>query len=278
MANIANINISRLNFPNTYKTVGVLLFFSLLMTLLFQIYTTGICHSKASFIWLYNLIFWGVVGYKLFELTENRKLKLGKSILIGLGILISNQIIIGYAVEWTMLVLFDCGSFSPNWISYSISNNALINLLCFVAFTVSSNLSNENNTEIIAGENDLEDTNEVKTNETITYPTELAIKDGTKQIRLKVSEVFYIEVEKNCITLHTQNGLIVLYQSLKSFAENLNPDLFVRSHRSFLVNMRFVGKVENLPSGDAIVEMKTGEKLKMSRTFKSDFISKFHAS
>ncbi|TAE90979.1 MAG: LytTR family transcriptional regulator [Bacteroidetes bacterium] len=278
MTNQTYLNIGSLNFLNVFKKVALLLFFSLLMTLLFQIYTTGLCHSKASLIWLYNLIFWGVVGYKLFEFAKNRKLNLTKSVLIGLGIVITNQIIIGYAVEYTMLVLFDCGSFSPNWISYSISNNALINLLCFVAFTASANLLTKNNAVVTLQTENLNVPNEVDANEITTYPEEILIKDGFKQIRLAVTEIRFVEVEKNCITLHTHNGRIVLYQSLKSFSENLNPDLFVKSHRSFLVNVRFVEKIINLPSGDAILEIKTGEKLKVSRTYKPHFVSKFHAS
>lgn len=278
MTNQTYLNIGSLNFPNVFKKVALLLFFSLLMTLLFQIYTTGICHSKAGLIWLYNLIFWGVVGYKLFEFAKKRKLNTIKSVLIGLGIVITNQIIIGYAVEYTMLVLYDCGSFSPDWISYSISNNALINLICFVGFTTSANIANENSTRRKVSKNTEEEINKREPNEPITYLEEISIKDRAKQIRLKVTEVFYIEVEKNCITLYTQNGRIVLYQSLKSFSENLNPDVFVKSHRSFLVNIRFVEKINNLPSGDAILEMKTGEKLKVSRTYKPHLVSKFHAS
>jgi LytTr DNA-binding domain len=269
------INIGKINFPNVYKLVGVILFFSVLMTLLFQMSTTGLCHSKATLIFFYNLIFWGVTGYNLFYLTEKGLLNMSLSVLIGMGTLFINQLIIGYGVEWTMLAIYDCGSITPNWINYLISNNALTNLLCFIAFTGGAGLMTKNNIVETPHSNDW---NEVSTSQVVIYPEEISIKDGTKQIRIAVAAIRYIEVEKNCITVHTQNGQIVLYQSLKSFTENLDPELFVRSHRSYLVNLIFVDHIVNLPSGDAVLVLKTGEKLKMSRTFKANFIKKIHAS
>lgn len=278
MTNQLYVKNSLLNFSNVYKRVAILLLFSGIMTLLFQINTTGICHSKASFMLLYNLLFWGVTGYYIFYLTKNKRFSLGQTVFVGIVLLTINQIIIKYGVEWSMNTFYGCGDFSNNWVSQLISNNALTNLLCFLAFTKNPFLAATDKMSILDDQKNHCKIEELSINKSECYPQELAIKDGSKHIRQKVAEIKYIEVEKNCITLHTQNGLIVLYQSLKSFAEKLNPDLFVQSHRSYLVNIHFIEKINNLPSGDGILEMKTGEKLKVSRTYKPHFVSKFHAS
>lgn len=283
MTNNIYINNQNISYLAIYKIVGGMLFLSVIMAMLFQISTSGICHSKASIIFLYSVAFWGISGYGLFNWSKKGQIKSSKVILVGLTTLLLNQVIIRYGVEGTMEALYGCGDFTQNWIPYLISNNLLINLLCFTAFTLTNQILNPPILKRPSGEemvevsnSTLEDIIEPTTKEKNTFTDEILIKDGPELTKLNVTELKYVEVEKNCITLYTTNKRFVLYQSLKSFEKDLNPNCFVRVHRSFVVNLLFVEKIDNLPSGDATLTMTTGEVLKVSRTFKPILLSKLH--
>ena len=252
------------------------------MALLFQISTTGVCHSKAILILLFSITFWGVCGYGLFNWSKNGHLnghlKGTEIVSLGLLTLILNQVIIRYGVEGTMQALYGCGDFSQNWISYLISNNLLTNVLCFGAFTLANGFFKSINLvdEVENGDSALNDNAEHVTEEKNPFPTQILIKNGSELIQVKTLELKYVEVEQNCITIYTKDKRYVLYQSLKSFEQELNPNYFVKIHRSALVNLFFVEKINNLPSGDANLALKTGEILKVSRTYKPILMSKLH--
>lgn len=66
------------------------------------------------------------------------------------------------------------------------------------------------------------------------------IKEKHELIRLRYAEVLYAEAMDNYTRLHTLRGRHVLSQTLKLVEQKLEPEGFVRVHRSYLVNLRHV--------------------------------------
>ncbi|MCM1102929.1 MAG: LytTR family transcriptional regulator [Clostridium sp.] len=62
---------------------------------------------------------------------------------------------------------------------------------------------------------------------------------------LDVSDILYIETDRHQNIFHTPHASYRLYQKLDEIEKRLAPYGFVRAHRSFLVNMRYIRKISS---------------------------------
>jgi hypothetical protein len=237
-----------------------LLALSIGMSLLFQLATDGICHSKALFMLVASGLFWGPAGYGLYR--KAGAWPLGWAVGLGLATLAANQVFVRYSVEWSMQVCFSCNHFKASWLPYFLSNNLLVNGLCYAGFVVFARRA----AKPIPADPE-------PTAPPPAFADLLPIKDGARQYWLAPSAIRWVEVENNCITIVATDTKIVLYQSLQTFAALLDPRKFKRIHRARLVSVAQVIRVTHLPSGDGWVEMCCGAKFKVSRLYKKDLLA-----
>jgi len=73
----------------------------------------------------------------------------------------------------------------------------------------------------------------------------IVIKDGSKKIKLKNSDIYYIKTDGNYIEVVTTNNRYVARNSLENFTQTLNDKHFVRAHRSYAVNIKLIEKIKN---------------------------------
>ena len=66
------------------------------------------------------------------------------------------------------------------------------------------------------------------------------VKEKHELIRLRYRDIFFAEAMDNYTRLHTGKGKFVLSQTLKSVVERLSDQGFLRVHRSYLVNLRYI--------------------------------------
>lgn len=91
------------------------------------------------------------------------------------------------------------------------------------------------------------------------------IKDGEKCFFVQLSEVRVLESDGNYVKVHFGKNRPLILRSLNSFEERLDPELFFRANRKFIVNLDFVQHVENWFNGGLQLELSTGEKIEVSR-------------
>ena len=65
---------------------------------------------------------------------------------------------------------------------------------------------------------------------------EIFIKKGTTLVKLKIKDIVYIEALENYVTLNTNDDKFVIHFTMKGIEEYLPQELFIRVHRSFIVN------------------------------------------
>jgi DNA-binding LytR/AlgR family response regulator len=65
---------------------------------------------------------------------------------------------------------------------------------------------------------------------------DILIKDSNKTYRIKPSEILYIEGMREYIKIITPSENIVTKMSLIKFFEQLNKEIFIRTHKSFIIN------------------------------------------
>ena len=70
------------------------------------------------------------------------------------------------------------------------------------------------------------------------------MKADKKLIKILFSDIFYIEGLKDYVILHIPNKRIVTLQTMKSLEVKLPSDIFMRVHRSYIVNLRNISILE----------------------------------
>lgn len=87
-------------------------------------------------------------------------------------------------------------------------------------------------------------------------------KSGSENIRLKVSEILYLESEGNYLKLYASGQVYRIRNTIAAMEETLSGKGFIRFHRGFLVNQQ---AVKSLGTDEA--ELVTGTKIPIGRNY-----------
>src|SRR6266536_1902321 len=99
-----------------------------------------------------------------------------------------------------------------------------------------------------------------------TYLTRLMIKLASRVVLLKVNEIDWIEADSNYAKLHVGSKSHLLREKMHDLETQLNPERFVRIHRSIIVNLDRIKELHPHFNGDYIVVLDNGVQLKLSRS------------
>jgi two-component system LytT family response regulator len=92
----------------------------------------------------------------------------------------------------------------------------------------------------------------------------IAVKSRQQIHVLPVTEVSYIEADGDYVTLHASSGKFLKERTMKYFEQHLPAGQFVRIHRSCIVNVDCVAKIELYGKDSYMVHLKSGESLRAS--------------
>lgn len=100
----------------------------------------------------------------------------------------------------------------------------------------------------------------------VHYPEALAIRGGDQYVVVRVADIDWIHADGNYSRLYVHGRARLLTKTLATLeAEVLDPDLFVRVHRSAIVNTAKIAAVEPLFHGDLTLIMQDGMRVPCSR-------------
>ncbi len=105
---------------------------------------------------------------------------------------------------------------------------------------------------------------------TIISKESLFIKKGKSLKKVHIDEIIYIEVEEKYCNIITEKEKFVILISLVKILELLDPTIFYRTHRNFIVNLH---KVEEIVPSDNLILLSGNHKATLSDTYK-DIIKK----
>ena len=94
--------------------------------------------------------------------------------------------------------------------------------------------------------------------------TRIAVKDRQQIHVIPVNDIDYLEADGDYVKLHTGKKAYLKEKTMKYFEENLPVQQFIRIHRSFIVNVNEVAKIELYEKESYRVHLKNGEILKAS--------------
>jgi two-component system LytT family response regulator len=98
------------------------------------------------------------------------------------------------------------------------------------------------------------------------YAQRLFIKLRGRVVPVDVTEIEWIEAQDDYAEVHTQNNSYLTSQNLTGLESLLAPQLFVRIHRSSLVNINYIRELHRADSGNYVVRMVSGKELSVGRT------------
>ncbi|MGA7339320.1 MAG: LytTR family DNA-binding domain-containing protein [Terracidiphilus sp.] len=101
------------------------------------------------------------------------------------------------------------------------------------------------------------------------YPTRIVFKSRGRILFLRVAEIRWIGAEENYIRIATGTETHLLRETMAAIEERLDPRMFLRVHRSAIVNLHFVKEVRTEAQGEFAVLLASGHKVAMSRSYHS---------
>jgi len=82
-------------------------------------------------------------------------------------------------------------------------------------------------------------------NDSVRYSYDgVFVKDNKKYKKVKFSEIHYIKAEGNYCSIFTEGGRTTIRNSLKRFFDKMPKSMFLRTHRSYIVNAAMIKSVE----------------------------------
>lgn len=101
------------------------------------------------------------------------------------------------------------------------------------------------------------------------YVNRIMVKVEGKYFFIHTDDIYYLSAEGNYVQLHLRVKSYLLHRSLSNLEKTLDPAKFVRIHRSSLINIDYLREIQPWSHGDAVVILKNGEQLTLSRRFRN---------
>lgn len=100
------------------------------------------------------------------------------------------------------------------------------------------------------------------------YLQRLLVKSGGRVIFLRAADVDWFQASGNYIALHVGRESHLLRQTMNALEPKLDPDHFIRIHRSTIVNLDRVRELQPWFRGEQKLVLKNGTQLTVGRAFR----------
>ena len=107
------------------------------------------------------------------------------------------------------------------------------------------------------------------------YLERLVVKSTGRVFFLKTDEIDWIEAAGNYVKLHVGRDSHMIRETMNGIEAKLDPDQFLRIHRSTVVNIDRIKELHPMFSGDYAVILRNGTELALSRNYRDRFSELF---
>ena len=99
-----------------------------------------------------------------------------------------------------------------------------------------------------------------------TQRQRIVVRNGSKIKIISVHDVFYLEAADDYVKIHTAEGYFLKNKTMNHFEQSLDPHLFVRSHRSYIVNIQQITRIDPYEKDGHVAVLRSGAKVPVSRS------------
>ena len=95
----------------------------------------------------------------------------------------------------------------------------------------------------------------------------LTIKDGGEFQFVRVADIRWIDAAGDYMCVHAGNKTHIMRTTMKQLEATLDPELFLRVHRSSIVNINYINGAQVYPNGEYLLTLEGDAQLKVSRSY-----------
>ena len=97
------------------------------------------------------------------------------------------------------------------------------------------------------------------------YPARFLVRDAKGLYFVRADEVEWVDAQGNYVALHARGRVHLVRDTMRAFERKLDPARFVRVHRSAIVNLDHVQRLEPHAHGEYVITLRDGTRLTSSR-------------
>jgi len=140
-----------------------------------------------------------------------------------------------------------------------------VNALDYLMKPVDPERLKETMAKVLSEDNDDEEFVDVPDRGVLSSNDQIFIKDGEKCWFIHLKDIRMFESEGNYVRIYFETFKPLVLKSLNGLEERLDPKLFFRANRKYIINLKWVSHIENWFNGGLQVVLKDGEKVEISR-------------
>ncbi|WP_420388301.1 LytR/AlgR family response regulator transcription factor [Roseivirga sp.] len=107
------------------------------------------------------------------------------------------------------------------------------------------------------------------------FLSRIIINERGWEYEVDLDEVTFIEANGNYVNLNTLDKTYLYRITMSHLVSQLNPEEFIRVHRSFILNKRYIGKCHYVSNNEYRFVMKNGHEIISGRSYKEDIVATF---
>lgn len=94
----------------------------------------------------------------------------------------------------------------------------------------------------------------------------IVVKNGSNILILPVGDVLYIEAYDDYVKVFNKETFYLKKKTMSYYEDTLDATQFVRIHRSFILNINYITRIEPVDKNNQLAVLKSGIKLPLSKT------------
>lgn len=94
----------------------------------------------------------------------------------------------------------------------------------------------------------------------------IVVKNGSKIKIIPSQDIFYLEAADDYVKIHTPEGYFLKNKTMAHFEQSLDGNQFVRSHRSYIVNVQQITRIDPYEKDNHVAILRSGAKVPVSRS------------
>lgn len=94
----------------------------------------------------------------------------------------------------------------------------------------------------------------------------IVVKTGTKVKIIPVQDIIFLKSDDDFVQVHTAEGSFMKNKTMQFYEDTLDPEQFTRVHRSYMVNVQYVTRIDRYKKDTHLAILRNGEKIPVSQT------------
>jgi two-component system LytT family response regulator len=94
----------------------------------------------------------------------------------------------------------------------------------------------------------------------------VVVKTGSKIKIITVDDILYLEAADDYVKIHTREGAFLKNKTMAHFERTLDPHVFVRTHRSYIVHVQRITRIEPYEKENYVALLTSGAQVPVSKS------------